>query len=122
MGSYLYGLHPDPAKAYDEAVRAVEAAAIPVVLPNGTRETLGKVRAHLRDAAATWQLAIEGNNAGDIAPAVAMIGLLWEGHVRHAGTPNPCAQRQDEAEMAFHLATTLVQWFESRAIRRRSVS
>src|SRR6266508_2881695 len=115
-----YGLHPDPAKAYDEAVRAVEAAAIPVVLPNGTRETLGKVRAHLRDAAAKWQLAVEGQNAGDVAPAVAMIGLLWEGHVRHEGAPNLRPQRQDEAEMAVHLAATLVQWFQSGAIRRRS--
>lgn len=118
----IYGLHPDPTKGYDEAVRAVEAAAIPVVLPKGTRETLGKVRAHLRDASSAWELAVEGKNAGAIDPLVSMIGLLWEGHTRHAGSPDSRRQRQDEAEMAVHLATTLVQWFTSGAIRKRSTA
>jgi hypothetical protein len=116
----VYGRHPDPAKAYDEAIRAVEAAAIPVLLPKGTTETLGTVRAHLRDAGGKWTLAIEGANEGDVAPLTAMIELLWTGHVaRHAGGPNYRPQRQDEAEMAVHLATTLVQWFISRAVRPR---
>ncbi|WP_345390322.1 hypothetical protein [Haloechinothrix salitolerans] len=116
-----YGRHPDPAKAYDEAIRAVEAAAIPVVLPNGTRETLGKVRSHLRDAQDKWELVIEGTNGGDAAPLVAMIELLWFGHVaRHAGGPGFRPQRQDEAQMAIHLASTLVQWFTADAVRRRT--
>lgn len=116
-----YGQHPDPAKAYDEAVRAVEAAAIPAVLPKGTRETLGKVISHLRDAREKWELAIEGTNAGDTNPVVTMIELLWHGHVaRHAGGPGFRQQRQEEAQMATHLAVTLVQWFTSGAVRRRT--
>jgi hypothetical protein len=116
----VYGRHPDPAKAYDEAVRAVEAAAIPVLLPKGTRVTLGTVLAHLRDAGGKWALAIEGVNDGDAAPLTAMVELLWKGHVaRHAGGPNYRPQHQDEAEMAVHLATTLVQWFISKAVRPR---
>jgi hypothetical protein len=115
-----YGRNPDPAKAYDEAVRAVEAAAIPVVLPKDTRATLGKVLNHLKNASGKWELAIEGPNAGDIAPLTAMVRLLWEGHVaRHAGGPNFRPQRQDEAEMAVHLAATLVQWLVSGAVRPR---
>lgn len=115
-----YGRRPDPAKAYDEAVRAVEAAAIPVVLPDGSRETLGKVLGHLNQAGHKWALAIDGENSGDVAPLVAMIGLLWKGHVaRHAGGPSYRPQRQDEAQMAVHLAVTLVQWFASGAVRRR---
>lgn len=116
----IYGRHADPAKAYDEAVRAVEAAAIPVLLPKGTRETLGKVHAHLRQAGDKWSLAIKGANNGDVAPLKAMIELLWKGHIaRHAGSPNYRTQHQDEAEMAVHLATTLVQWFISGAVRPR---
>jgi hypothetical protein len=116
----VYGRHLDPAKAYDEAVRGVEAAAIPVLLPKGAKETLGKVLAHLRDAGGKWALAIEGADDGDVAPLTAMIQLLWNGHVaRHAGGPSYRPQRQDEAEMAVHLATTLVQWFTSGAVRRR---
>lgn len=116
-----YGRHPDPAKAYDEAIRAVEAAAIPVVLPNGTRETLGKVLSHLRDAQYKWELVIEGTNAGNTAPLVAVIELLWRGHVaRHAGGLGFRPQRSDEAQMAVHLAATLVHWFATGAVRRRA--
>ena len=117
-----YGRHPDPAKAYDEAIRAVEAAAIPVLLPKGTKATLGTVRGHLRDAGGKWTLAIKGANDGDVAPLTSMIELLWKGHVaRHAGGPNYRPQRQDEAVMAVHLATTLVQWFISGAVRLREM-
>jgi hypothetical protein len=49
-----------------------------------------------------------------------MIELLWKGHVaRHAGGPNYRPQRQGEAQMAVHLATTLVQWFTSGAVAPR---
>ncbi|MFI6611933.1 MULTISPECIES: hypothetical protein [unclassified Streptomyces] len=115
-----YGRHPDPSKAYDEAIRAAEAAAIPVVLPKGTKETLGKVHAHLRDASDKWELAIEGTNDGSVAPLTELIGLLWKGHVaRHAGGPTFRPQRQDEAQMAVHLAATLVHWFSTGAVRQR---
>jgi hypothetical protein len=115
-----YGRHPDPSKAYDEAVRAVEAAAIPLLLPNGTKETLGKVLAHLGDAGYKWTLAIDAADDGDVAPLTAMIRLLWKGHVaRHAGGPDFRPQRQDEAQMAVHLAATLVQWLTHGALRRR---
>ncbi|MFF4119550.1 hypothetical protein ACFY0P_39750 [Streptomyces sp. NPDC001714] len=115
-----YGRHPDPAKAYDEAIRAVEAAAIPVVLPNGTKETLGKVLAHLTQATDKWELAIGGQNRGAIGPLTEMIRLLWQGHVaRHAGGPTFRLQHQDEAQMAVHLAATLVHWFTTGAVRKR---
>jgi hypothetical protein len=117
----IYGRHPDPAKAYDEAVRAVEAAAIRALLPKGTKETLGTVHKHLKGAGGKWALAIEGANDGDVAPLTVMIELLWRGHLvaRHPGGPNYRPQHQDEAEMAVHLATTLVQWFISGAVRPR---
>jgi hypothetical protein len=106
-----------PTRTRHETVRAVEAAAIPVVLPNGSRQTLGKVLSHLRDTRDKWELAIEGTNAGDTTPLVAMIELLWRGHVaRHAGGPGFRPQRQDEAQMATHL----VHWFTTGAVRRRA--
>lgn len=39
---------PNPSTAYSEAIKAVEAAAIPVVLPNDPLATLGKVVGELR--------------------------------------------------------------------------
>lgn len=115
-----YGRHPDPSKAYDEAVRAVEAAAIPIVLPTDTKATLGKVLSHLTQASDKWELAIEGPNGGAVTPLTEMISMLWKGHVaRHAGSPTFRPQHQDEAQMAVHLAVTLVHWFATGAVRRR---
>jgi hypothetical protein len=116
-----YGLRPDPAKAYGEAIKAVEAASIPVVLPKGHRETLGKVRSHLRDAPTKWELAIPGQDGkGDVGPVVSMLGLLWEGQSdRHGGSPLSRPISQESAEMAVHLGTTLVQWFSAGYIWRR---
>lgn len=115
-----YGRHPDPSKAYDEAIRAVEAAAIPVLLPTEATATLGKVLAHLTQAGNKWELAIEGPTGGDIAPLTEMIRLLWKGHIaRHAGSLTFRPQHQDEAQMAVHLAATLVHWFTTGAVRRR---
>jgi hypothetical protein len=46
-----YGLNPDPDKAYDEAVLAVEALAYPLICPNNARRTLGTVIRDLRNQA-----------------------------------------------------------------------
>lgn len=108
-----YGLHPDATKGYSEAVKAVEAAAIPVVLPRDDYATLGKVLKHLHQASDKWQLAIPGpDSTGDIGPLVEMLRLLWTGQSdRHGGTDPTKHVDQKSAEMAVHLATTLVQWF-----------
>ncbi|WP_261575208.1 hypothetical protein [Frankia gtarii] len=61
-----YGLNPDPDKAYDEAVLAVEALACPLVCPNNTRRTLGTVIRDLRNQDTQWALAI-GDDSGQPA-------------------------------------------------------
>jgi hypothetical protein len=57
-----YGLEPDPNEAYAEAVRAVEAAAIPLVVPAATQPTLGSalttLRGDLTANAPRWQLVL----------------------------------------------------------------
>ncbi len=118
-----YGRHPDPDKAYAEAVKAVEAAACPVVLPSNGTATLGKVRDHLRDASAKWELVVPGKDGtpGPVTPVIALMTTLWEGQrSRHAGTPTSRRQLQTEAEAVIHLAATLVQWLHSGALRRKA--
>ena len=39
----LYGLHPNPTMAFSQAIKAVEDAAIPVVIPKSSKATLGTV-------------------------------------------------------------------------------
>ena len=114
-----YGLDPNASVAYREAVRAVEAVAIPAVEPNSSRATLGTVIRTLRDQAAQWELAILGpdRTTADIGPLLSMLQLLWQGQSdRHAPiTPIPT----DAASMAVHLAATLVQWLDSGSVRLR---
>jgi len=116
-----HGRHPDPDKAYAEAVKAVEAVACALVLPANGNATLGTVRMHLRDAHTKWELVLPGKDgtAGSVTPVVEMLTALWEGQrSRHAGTAGSRRQTQAEAEAAVHLAATLVQWLTAGVVRR----
>lgn len=44
----IFGRNPDPTKAYAEAVKALEAAVCPLVIPNERTPTLGKAIGQLR--------------------------------------------------------------------------
>jgi hypothetical protein len=116
-----YGLHPNPALAYSEAVKAVEAALIPVVQPNHGRATLGTVLGELRANSARWRIAIEhgSDHAGDVQPLVAMAETLWTGQTdRHAASGPTRSVSRDAAEAAVFLVATLVQWAQAGTLRR----
>lgn len=49
-----YGRAPNPGESYRESVKAVEAAAIPIVLPNDTLATLGKILGEMRAHPTKW--------------------------------------------------------------------
>jgi hypothetical protein len=117
----LYQLSPEPETAYREAVKAVESAAHAVIQPNHSSATLGTMRGELRAQAARWMLAIPGKDGiGDIAPLLAMIDLLWDGQEWRHGSQTPARDATFiEAEMAVHLAITLLHWFVTGAVRRR---
>lgn len=122
-----YGLDPDPNVAYAEAVRAVEAVACPLVVPNASRTpTLGSVLTALRgDLQANqpkWQLTIPDQTGGPAAVGalVSMIELLWHGHrSRHAGSTSSRPNTLEEAEAAYMLAATLVHWLSRGALQPR---
>ena len=117
-----YGLHPDPDKAYDEAVLAVEALACPLVCLSNPWRTLGTVIADLGNQAGQWALAIGDSTGQPVGPdrLIEMLKLLWQGQSRHGGSPNSRRQTQAEAEAAVHLAATLVQWLASGVLYRRT--
>ncbi|GHJ11260.1 hypothetical protein TPA0907_56270 [Micromonospora humidisoli] len=116
-----YGRHPDPDKAYDEAVLAVEAVACPLVSPRNARPTLGTVIRDLRNQEAQWELALTDSTGGPagIGRLIEIFALLWEGQSRHAGSTNSRRQTQLEGESAVHLAATIVQWLNTRILRRK---
>ncbi|GII26503.1 hypothetical protein [Planosporangium mesophilum] len=119
-----YGLNPDPDKAYNEAIRAVEEIACPLVehrkAENG-KATLGTVIGELgKNASHKWELALPDKD-GDpqsVEHLVGMMQLLWQGQVsRHGGAPKSRRQGQPEAEAAVHLAALLVQWLSVGVLR-----
>jgi hypothetical protein len=115
-----WGLHPDPSKALGEAIKAVECAAIPVVLPRDPGATLGKVIGELRSTSARWVMPMESTKRDPIQSLVGMLELLWHGQSdRHGGVDLTVAVTQEQAEAALPVAVALVDLFQSRAVRRR---
>lgn len=103
---------PDPDGAYDLAVKAVEAAAHPVVSPGNGRATLGTMIRDLRAKPATWRFAL-----GDVELVIAMSERLWTSHIRH-GTGPRTAHTAAEADTALHLAIPLVRFFAGGLVTR----
>jgi hypothetical protein len=116
----VYALHPDPVKAYAEAVKAVESAAHAVVEPRQKRATLGTMLGHLKANRDRFSLAIAGpDGRGDIGPLIECVKLLWDGHTSRHGSSSPTRDETlEEAAMAVDLAVVLVRWFTSGAVRR----
>jgi hypothetical protein len=120
----IYGLHPDPSDGYRHAVRAVEAAAIPVVLPTDSEATLGRVIGAVKSQPHLWQVTLTHRDDPQqpVNALVEMMSALWRSqHDRHVDL-NPGAPlhvSQEEAETALHLAVTLVHWFTSGRVSRR---
>lgn len=110
----VYGRSPDPTAAYAAAVKAVESAAQPVVTPEDSKATLGKMIAALGDKPAKWGTVLPGG-AGLVRQ---MAEGLWKGQTDRHGGSDPTPVTQDGAEAAVHLAVLLVQWFSAGAIRR----
>jgi hypothetical protein len=114
-----YGRDPDPSTAYRDAVRAVEAAGRPVILPNDDLATLGKMNGTIRATPHRFTFAMTPSGGEGIEKVLGMMELLWEAqHDCHgdADEDKPRNVEQAEAEAAVLLAVTLVQWFNSGAV------
>ena len=119
-----FGLNPDYEKAYSKAVKAVEAAAIPVVSPSNSKATLGTVIADMRNQK-DWDLDMTRSAKAPTSDSVVatMAQQLWSGqNYRHAGQPDYRPSTQADAEAALFLAAPLVHWFSSKAVARRASS
>jgi hypothetical protein len=115
---WAYGRNPNPLTSYMEAVMAVESAGRFVISPKNDTATLGTMIADLGNKPSKWEFVLS-DKAGlrGIEPVVGLMERLWQGQVRHGGTPTP-AVSQREAEAALHVSATLVQWFASGAVSR----
>jgi hypothetical protein len=119
-----FGLNPDYEKAYSKAVKAVEAAAVPVVSPSNSKATLGSVIASMQNQK-DWDLDMTRSAKTTSADSVVltMARQLWSGqNDRHAGQTDYSPSTKADAEGALFLAAPLVHWFSTRAIARRAAA
>jgi hypothetical protein len=112
-----YGRSSNPGLAYSESIKAVEAAAAPVISPKDLKATLGTMLGQLRPTAALWRFAI-APHAMD--PVISAMATLWDGQTdRHGGNRPTTPITQGAAQAAVLLAATLVHWFATGAVTRR---
>ena len=118
--SACYRHTPDYDVAYRDAVLAVEAVALPLVVPDNERGTLGSVVSHLNDTQERWTVgALDDARQGSGATLFAMLRTLWHNQQRHARRDGSIRDvGRDEAESAVALAVTLVHWFSSGLVKR----
>jgi hypothetical protein len=109
--------------AYREAVRAVEAAVCPVILPKDPKATPGKAIKALKDAPpGKFATTFSGTMPG-VTPVDAVRGLMdlvWTSELDRHGTNDdsvPLHVSREQAEAALHAAVTLVQWFLHGTVR-----
>jgi hypothetical protein len=115
--NHAFGRNPDPSRAYAESIKAVEAAAIPVVSPNNSKATLGTVLGDLKAAPQKWQLVLSRPSTTGIAPVEVvthLVSLLWANQTDRHAPVQPIDQSQ--AEEAVHIALMLVHTF-ARALK-----
>ncbi|MGP3684636.1 hypothetical protein ACTVZO_07970 [Streptomyces sp. IBSNAI002] len=98
----------------------MESAAQALIEPNNTKATLGSMLGEIRNGPQRFTTAIAAAGAGDDILLIAdMMRRLWQGQTSRHGSQNGTRlETQQEAEMAVHLASTLVQWFAVGLIHR----
>lgn len=110
------GLAPDTSTAMTEAIRAVEAAAGPVVIPKDGRQRLSMIVQALKNKP-DWTLVLECRDDGVPDHHAVLIGMLetlvFAQRDRHAGEP-PSPQ---QALAHVMLAATLVGWFSTGTVQ-----
>ena len=105
----LAGRNPDPGGAYREAVRAVEAAGKPIVLPDNDRATLGQMIAAMRDKPEKW-----ASTLGTVDDVRRSMEAVWRGQLDRHGTDDPDVPinaSPEEADAAFYTCLNLVRQF-----------
>lgn len=121
----VYGRSPDPNAAYLEAVKAAEAAMVPVVSPNNAQATLGTMLGDMKAAPGKFSVELVplDSSVASFEVVLGMSRLLWKSQPSRHGTPEERPHSNvtiKAAEGAIHLAVTLVQWFASGVVTRAS--
>ena len=104
-----YGLAPNPSDAWDHAIKAVEAALWPLVVPKNPTATLGTIEKAIAAKPSKWSLALASNSIGGVETLHALLKLVWPNPDRHA-TGATRVPTQQEAEGVVQISVLIVQW------------
>lgn len=117
-----FGREPNPTYAYREAIRAIEAAAKPVIEPANEMATLGTMIKALKAKPRKWHVILQHADPDAQVLAIAtMCEVLWKGEFVRHGTDDPDVPyhvTQHEAEATVVAAVALVHWFTSQVVVR----
>ncbi|WP_136024252.1 hypothetical protein [Microbacterium sp. K27] len=104
-----------PSLVMSEDIRAVEAAAGPVVTPKDQRFQLSKIVSALK-AKTGWSLLLQRRDDGEPDHRAVLIGMLetiaFAQRDRHSGTP----PTSEEAQAHMMLTATVVGWFSTGVV------
>jgi hypothetical protein len=115
----VHAVTPDDSGAYADAVRAVEAAAKPLVEPSNDEATMGGMAGVMRNQG-DWRLPLREHEHAPTGPMiVAMMRSLYRGHIDRHGRDDYRDVTHEEALAGVALAATLVSWFASGTVQRR---
>lgn len=114
-----YARTPDPEYSYGQSIKAVEAAAAPIVSPTNLKATLGTMIADIRNKPSKWTFAISPGGEVGVTEVLHMMSLLWDGQTsRHGGVGQTVTETPAAARAAVNLAATLVQWLSDGTVGR----
>lgn len=106
----------DPVGAYAEEIKAVEAAARPVVTPKDPISTLGKMIVALEAKPSKWRVTLAEEMVEDVTRRAA---ILWNTpHERHGSDDPQPPVTIAQAQAGFALALGLVDYFARGLIYR----
>jgi len=116
-----YGLSPQPSDAYQDAVKAVEILANPLLSPNDRDATLGKDINVLRTQVDQWGFVMAGSRHTSATEHVlSTMQLLWHSQTDRHGKADYVDVSEEEAKAAVLLAATLVGWLSQGALKKRA--
>lgn len=116
-----YALTPNTSLVMTEAIKAVEAAAHPVVSPTAKKVRLGMITQTIKDQSG-WTLAFSNRDDGHPDHRAVLVGMLETLIIAQADRHGGVAPSVLEAQGQVQLASTLVQWFSTGVVIRASAA
>jgi len=118
--SHIYGLKKDASSGYRESIRAVEAAAKPIISPTNASTTLGTIIADIESKPSKWRFPLTPESGvSGMESTAALMRLIWKSQLDRHGTDDegkPITVSLEEAEAALHISALLVHLLTSGRI------